>query len=502
MNMKRLLSILIALTIGLAAKAQTEIGTKEQLIAFATSVNDGTFGTGSANLTADIDLDGVTWTPIGTSEHPFRGKFYGNDHKISNLTVNTSGLYAGLFGYVDKGAEVTEVHVMSGTIAVATDPGVKASYHGGIAGYNLGAINKCSNRATVSGSGYEHARIGGIVGENGTDQGYSGVTRNCYNLGDVYSSLTNVYIGGIVGYNYGSVYNSFMRSTVRTNVSNDAPYPLYGNNAGTVSGCFYAGGATSDVSLPIDLADNADNNTTLTTNNGQTKNVLLSGRTLFTDGGWNTLCLPFSIPKTVGHYSPIAGATVMTLSNSSFSEGVLTLTFDYANSIEAGKPYIVKWNTDLGNISNPVFMGVTVSNTTTNTETAYVDFVGTYAPIVWETENKSILFLGTSNKLYYPQPDLNDANTPKYPRLNACRAHFQLKGIEASPTPSQGGANSVKAFKLNFGDADSETGLTPALSKGKGDGAIYDLSGRKVANGQRPIANGIYIKNGKKIFVK
>ena len=92
---------------------------------------------------------------------------------------------------------------------------------------------------------------------------------------------------------------------VPNNQSSHSPYPLYGNNSGTVTGCFYADGATTDVSAPIVLADDSDNSTTLSTNDGQTKNILLSGRTLFTDGGWNTLCLPFSIPATVANYSPI-----------------------------------------------------------------------------------------------------------------------------------------------------------------------------------------------------
>ena len=48
-----------------------------------------------------------------------------------------------------------------------------------------------------------------------------------------------------------------------------------------------------------------------------------------------------------------------------------------------------------------------------------------------------------------------------------------------------------------FGETD-RISLTPALSKG--EGVIYDLSGRRIANGQRPMAKGIYIVNGKKVL--
>lgn len=503
MNLKRFLGLIVALTVGLAVKAQAiarVISNQAQLIAFAEDVNNGTFGDGEADLTDNIDLHGYDWTPIGTSEHPFKGRFYGNNHKISQLTVNTDGLYAGLFGYVDKGAEVKEVHIMSGSIAVKKDPGLNASYHGGIAGYNLGSINKCSNRATVSGSDFVHARIGGIVGENGTDQDYSGVIRNCYNLGDVYSSKTEVFIGGIAGNNHGYVYNCFMRSNVLKGIpSSSSPYPLYGNNAGTVTGCFYAGGATTDVSLPIAIADGSDNSTTLSGDNlGSGKNVLLSGRTLYTDTGWNTLCLPFDIPAGATGYSPIAGAKVMTLSSSSYSTskgyGELTLNFVDATSIEAGKPYIVKWDTDFGNLSNPVFLNVTVSNTTQTTETTCVVFVGSFSPVAIAAEDNTMLYLGADNKLFYPSSTMT---------INSCRAYFRLKDDLVAGEPIN--ITAIKSFNLNFGDEETtgiinlETNHSPL---GKTEGASwYDLSGRKLQE-LKNLHPGLYIYNGRKVLIK
>ena len=507
MNMKRLLSILIALTVGLAVKAQTtEIGNKDQLIAFATSVNDGTFGSGSAKLTADIEFaNDDDWTPIGTSAYRFSGTFDGQGHKISNLKVQASGLYAGLFGYVADGAVVKDVHVMSGTIAVTTDPGSDASHHGGIAGYNEGTIVGCSNSATVTGYSYEHARIGGIAD--------AGKVQNCYNLGVVYSGLTQVFIGGIVGYNYGSVYNCFMRSDVikgdPNNQSSHAPYPLYGNNAGTVTGCFYAGGAATDVSLPIAIADGSDNSSTLSGDNLDSgKNVLLSGRTLYTDTGWNTLCLPFDIPAGATGYSPIAGAKVMTLSSSSYSTskgyGELTLNFVDATSIEAGKPYIVKWDTDFGNLSNPVFLNVTVSNTTQTTETTCVDFVGSFSPVAIAAEDKTMLYLGAANTLYYP----NAAMT-----IYSCRAYFRLKGDLVAGEPIN--ITAIKSFNLNFGDEETTSvNEVTDYSRFSFHDGWYDLSGRKLKNSTpgelknsktqelKNLPPGLYIHNGRKVIIK
>ncbi len=130
------------------------------------------------------------------------------------------------------------------------------------------------------------------------------------------------------------------------------------------------------------LQDGADNSTVLTTYDGVTADVTLQGRTLWKDGSWNTLCLPFSLSSLAG--TPLEGATVKTLETSSFRSGTLTLNFtkdeENLTSIEAGVPYIVKWTS--GNpIADPTFENVTVSNTSRPVTTDEVSFAGLYAPL-------------------------------------------------------------------------------------------------------------------------
>ena len=130
------------------------------------------------------------------------------------------------------------------------------------------------------------------------------------------------------------------------------------------------------------LQDGADNSTVLTTYDGVTADVTLQGRTLWKDGSWNTLCLPFSLSSLDG--TPLEGATVKTLETSSFRSGTLTLNFtkdeENLTSIEAGVPYIVKWTS--GNpIADPTFENVTVSNTSRPVTTDEVSFAGLYAPL-------------------------------------------------------------------------------------------------------------------------
>jgi len=240
-------------------------------------------------------------------------------------------------------------------------------------------------------------------------------------------------------------------------------------------------------SIAITLADNADNGTTISSANGYPANVTLADRTLYKDGAWNTICLPFSVDNFTG--TPLEGATVKTLASTDFSGGTLTMNFsDDVTTIEAGKPYIVKWanGTD---IVNPVFNGVTISDAPANVSTDYVDFIGTYSPVSIYTDEKTNLYLGADNTLYYP--------TATDFQVNACRGYFQLK-LGDSADPSAG----VRAFVLNFGDGET-TGIISVHDSGftvNGSDAWYTLDGRKLDG--KPSRAGVYINNGKKVVIK
>ena len=229
----------------------------------------------------------------------------------------------------------------------------------------------------------------------------------------------------------------------------------------------------------ISLADEADNTETIShwaEENGS-HSVVLSGRTL-KKGAWNTLCLPFNVSAFEG--SPLEDATVKTLNTTAFDNGTLTMNFSNSSltSIEAGKPYIVKWGS--GNeIENPVFTNVTINNTTNNVETQYVDFIGIYDPKTSTEENKSVLYLGNDNKLYYPSQAMT---------INAFRAYF---------TVDLGGA-SIKEFKMYFGPEDEETSIDNVQCSmfNVQSENIYNLSGQRLSKPQK----GINIINGKKIL--
>ena len=104
----------------------------------------------------------------------------------------------------------------------------------------------------------------------------------------------------------------------------------------------YCDGTYYGTFVTISLADNADNSTTISEANGYVADVTLTGRTLYRDGAWNTLCLPFSVDNFIG--TPLGGAAVKTLASTGFTGDTLTMNVtEDVSSIEAGKPYIVKW---------------------------------------------------------------------------------------------------------------------------------------------------------------
>ena len=242
---------------------------------------------------------------------------------------------------------------------------------------------------------------------------------------------------------------------------------------------------------PLVLEDNADNSTVL--NQESTGYVKLNGRTLYKDGLWNTLCLPFDLTLS-GSVLDGDDVELMTLHSSDFypETGTLVLDFEYAEHIEAGKPYIIRWTKPQGydaypsayNIVNPVFKVEAISSQVQNIDKGVVTFCGIFSPLPLEANDRTKLYLGADNTLYWPSAAMT---------IGACRAYFQLNGISAGDPDSDG----ARVFVLNFGD-DGAAGISPNLSQGERSTSVwYSLDGRKLSG--KPMQKGLYIHNGKKV---
>ncbi|MBQ8711696.1 MAG: hypothetical protein IJ551_02555 [Prevotella sp.] len=262
------------------------------------------------------------------------------------------------------------------------------------------------------------------------------------------------------------------------------------------------------VPVAISLADNEDNTSVLAGSAGKAANVTLADRTLYKDGKWNTLCLPFDVATLTG--TPLAGATIMEMNPDKkngldASNGTLYLAFKTATAIEAGKPYLVKWESG-ENIANPVFSNVIISSTTPTPVEAATDgletvrMVGNYAPVNVEANDQSIMFMGDGSKLYYTTVDRT---------LRNFRAHFEIPSVQSqqtAPTPA-------RSFVIDF-DGEVVTGIksiddltiswtSQALRESNlrfDAEAWYTLDGRRLDG--KPTAKGVYIHDGVKVVIK
>lgn len=173
------------------------IGTGAELAWFADQVKNGKI-TLCAKLTADIDLNGLPWTPIGSfgSSKNYQGTFDGCNSTVNGLQVSDKS-YAGLFGVIGASG-VVERLIVAGTISITSvsGNGVGDVGAGGIAGYCKGTIFQCSSSVAISNTGMNYsAVVGGIVGRAAEDA----IVDSCNNYGTVGSRKNINYAGGIVG---------------------------------------------------------------------------------------------------------------------------------------------------------------------------------------------------------------------------------------------------------------------------------------------------------------
>ena len=214
-------------------------------------------------LTADIDLTGKDWTPIGTDyDNSYKGTFDGGGHTITGLTFTTNDEYAGLFGWLNRAGTVKNV-VMEGVQITSNQ--IYGGSIGGVVGYGWGTIENCSVSGSVSGTVY----VGGVVGVQiggsitgcsssatvkGTVDvgGVAGQTNSsatltaCYATGNVIiemDSKKNIAGGSLVGMNAGS---SLLACYATGNVTSTGSSTGYvhiggflGNNYTTVTACYW-----------------------------------------------------------------------------------------------------------------------------------------------------------------------------------------------------------------------------------------------------------------------
>lgn len=217
--------------------APYEIDSGEQLAWLADKVNKAATVTKLyVKLTDNIDLGGMSFTPIGNSSKPFSGEFDGQGHTISGLNVS-SVEYAGLFGAI-KDATIKNV-VVKGTVSGTSDAG-------GIVGRAVGTTNyitNCGNEAAVSVNKSNGGNAGGILGNS---QNFDTTTKIncCYNTGSVSATGSSSRAGGIAGRCNNSDFYITDCYNIGVITSDAYAAGIYSGSSDKVSNCYNAGTVT------------------------------------------------------------------------------------------------------------------------------------------------------------------------------------------------------------------------------------------------------------------
>ena len=156
---------------------------------FAYMVNENISTTAKAKLTADIDLDGVTYTPIGnTDEFKYNGVFDGQGHRILNMKSFSQSAMIGFFGAVrggswiknliiDKSCEITGTNYVGGVCG-------KIQTQATVEDRDVLLIENCVNEANIEAT---DGAAAGIAGAGAP--GYPKLLiQNCINVGNVKAS--------------------------------------------------------------------------------------------------------------------------------------------------------------------------------------------------------------------------------------------------------------------------------------------------------------------------
>ena len=188
-------------------------------------------------LTADIDLTGKDWTPIGTDyDNSYKGTFDGGGHTITGLTFTTNDEFAGLFGWLNRAGTVKNV-VMEGVQITSNQ--IYGGSIGGVVGYGWGTIENCSVSGSVSGTVY----VGGVVGVQ-----IGGSITGCSSSATVKGTVD---VGGVAGQTNSSATLTACYATGNVIIEMDpkkniAGGSLVGMNAGSsLLACYATGNVTS-----------------------------------------------------------------------------------------------------------------------------------------------------------------------------------------------------------------------------------------------------------------
>ena len=304
-----------------------------------------TIANGATVTLSGVNISGVNnadyqWAGITCEGHATIILADGTDNTVKGFYENYPGVY------VPSSYTLTIKGETAGTGALnASSNGFGAGIGSGYCGASCGVINIQGGNITATGGKYcagigcshrnscSHIIIGGgtIIATGGEDAAGIGSGWGGNNDGD-YSSCGLISISSNV-------------NCVTATKGTEAPNSIGAGHNGTCTAVAVGSSVGAVEQSPynyVPFADASNNSSKISDFNSKACGVTLKDRTLYRDGAWNTLCLPFEVTL---EGSPLAGAEARTLSSASLSDDILTLNFsEPVTTLAAGTPYIIKWD--------------------------------------------------------------------------------------------------------------------------------------------------------------
>lgn len=237
--------------------------------------------------TAAVWNGGAGFAPIGTFLSPFIGVLDGGSHSINNLTIASSAFDVGLFAMIGssgvvRNLDLSNVNIFgTGSNSVSRNVGVLAGENdgtitnalvtnsnvvipsgtaGGLVGNNLGTISQSTASVTVAGTdpaAVGGVTLGGLAGSNSSVGALGVITDGTITQSSASGAVSNIgagLLGGLVGFNRGTILQSFATGTVHggTTVnfgftSGSTAGGLVGQNSGAVSDSYATGAVSGDL---------------------------------------------------------------------------------------------------------------------------------------------------------------------------------------------------------------------------------------------------------------
>ncbi len=418
------------------------------------------WSSGDKNYCGNITINGGTITAIGAGTNSGAGIGGGDSYgECGNITINGGTIIASsnnsaAIGVGGWDSDCGNILITGGNITATATNGTAIGGTSTLADCgNItitgGTVNASSSNGAGIGADQGSGSVGNITISGGTVIAIStgggagiGAGNNCgcgaifINGGNVTasSSGSSAAIGG--GANAGATCASItitegVESLVATNTSqynynaignggknNCGPVTIYGQEV-------EAGKITNDVAFPLDLSDAAnDNKASLTELIGIPFPQIIINRTLYKDGYFNTLCLPFDLTEEQIAASELAECELYSFGSAEYTGTTLKLGIVEETSIVAGKPYLIRWTTAGPDIAALNFSNVTIA-ASEGTEVAAngVKFVGTIGRTTLP-KSENYLFLGAQDVLKWSAS--TDASSMK-----GFRAYFIVNGSAA-----------------------------------------------------------------------